>query len=235
MQFTSLFISLSLVSLLSIVCKAQDCTVSVTGLSGKYEGECKKGKADGMGKAVGEDTYEGMFKAGLPDGKGKYSWKNGDWYDGEWTKGLKNGQGLMQYKFAAKDSMVTGFWKKDKYIGLYERPYTIYKNTVRVTSIACQHVNNTKNQVELFLSSESKGTPEFGTISAKPEITDMQIITGTYQQKKVNDSYPKKIGYIFEEVTFPFRVVYLINNSDSMFELEIAESGRWLVEVRTSY
>lgn len=70
----------------SIAVKAQDCTVTVPALAGKYEGECKNGKADGAGKATGEDVYEGNFKNGQPDGKGKYTWKNGDWYDGLWQK-----------------------------------------------------------------------------------------------------------------------------------------------------
>ena len=34
-------------------------------LKGTYTGECKKGKANGRGKAVGTDTYEGFFKTGL--------------------------------------------------------------------------------------------------------------------------------------------------------------------------
>ena len=64
--------------LLSTAAMAQDCVVSVAALSGKYEGDCKNGKADGNGKAMGEDAYEGAFRSGLPDGKGKYTWKNGD-------------------------------------------------------------------------------------------------------------------------------------------------------------
>jgi hypothetical protein len=235
MQLKYLFISISVFNLLAITCKAQDCTVSVTTLSGKYEGECKKGKADGMGKAVGEDTYEGMFKAGYPDGKGKYTWKNGDWFEGEWIKGNKQGAGVMRYNLLNKDSMVTGFWKKDRYIGLYEKPYIIYKKSVHVTGIFCQHVNNIGNRVELFLNSEIVGLNAPSNSVPKAELTDIQIITGNYQRKTVNDSYSKKIGYLFEEVTFPFRAVYLINNGADMFEIEIAEPGRWMVEIRTAF
>ena len=56
--------------LFSINAKTQDCTVAVDALKGKYEGACKNGKAEGLGKATGTDTYEGNFKAGLPDGNG---------------------------------------------------------------------------------------------------------------------------------------------------------------------
>ncbi len=237
MQPKHIFLSISFVVLSAIACKAQDCTVTVPALTGKYEGECKNGKADGIGKATGEDAYEGAFKNGQPDGKGKYTWKNGDWYDGLWLKGMKNGQGVMRYKLATKDSMVTGFWKKDKFVGMYEKPYLVYKNTIKITSIAFQHVNDTKNEIELFLNSETGGgSPTFGAPAVpKPEITDIQIINGTYQQKKVNDSYAKKIGYLFEEVTFPFRAVFTVNYGADIFEIEVFESGKWKVEVRTSY
>ncbi len=242
MLFKSFLITAYFISLFYKQTNAQDCTVSISSLSGKYEGECKKGKADGMGKATGEDYYDGKFKSGYPDGRGKYVWKNGNWYDGEWSKGLKNGTGTMEYKLfkadsSFKDSTVTGFWKKDKYIGLYEKPYTLVKKTVHITDVACQRMNDTRNQVELFLNSETGNlnTSFGGGQVARPEITDIQIVTGTYMRKTVNDNYGKKIGYLFEEVTFPFRAIYSINYGKDMFELDISEAGKWTVEVRTSY
>ena len=38
------------------------CEVLLNDIKGTYDGNCKKGKADGFGKAVGTDTYEGEFK-----------------------------------------------------------------------------------------------------------------------------------------------------------------------------
>jgi hypothetical protein len=236
MQYRFLFPITMAAASLSFQCKAQDCAVSTASLAGRYEGDCKNGKADGNGKATGEDSYEGSFRSGVPDGKGKYTWKNGDYYDGEWFKGVKSGAGIMRYKLTGKDSIVTGFWKKDKYIGLYEKPYMVYKNTIHVTEITCKKVNNSLNQVELFLNSETGGiATSFSEQTAKPELTDIQVITGNYVKKEVNDTYPKKIGYLFQEVTFPFRVVYTIDNGKDMFELEISEAGKWNVQVRTAY
>jgi hypothetical protein len=232
MQFRSFFISILFIILLTIAGKAQDCAVAMASLTGKYEGECKKGKADGMGKAVGEDTYEGMFKAGLPSGKGKYTWKNGNWFDGEWLKGMKQGAGTMRYNLPGKDSIATGFWKKDKYTGLYETPYIIYKRTVHVTAITFQQVNNWGKEVEFFLNTETVTSISNGGIVTKAEITDIQIIAGNYHKKTINDSYGKKIGYHLEEMTFPFRAIFSIDNGRDMFELEIFEPGKWMVEVR---
>ena len=74
-----------------------DCKVLLDSLKGTYTGECKNGKANGTGKAVGINTYDGEFKNGLPEGKGKYTWSNGDYYFGSWKKGQKDGKGELHH------------------------------------------------------------------------------------------------------------------------------------------
>ena len=216
--------------------KAQDCIVAMDSLKGKYEGVCKKGKAEGMGKAMGTDMYEGEFKAGLPDGNGKYTWKNGNWYEGQWYRGKREGNGKMLYKFADRDSLVNGYWKKDMYAGKYEKPYIIHYKTVHVTHLSVIKQNTLLNQIDIFLDSETGNSP-YGigsqAVTAKPQITDMTVTAGTYLRRTQNDSYGKKIGYTLEEVTFPFRVVLTVGN-DSI-DLEFLEAGRWNVEIRLAY
>ena len=119
----------------------QDCKVLMVEVSTKYEGECKKGLANGHGKAEGEDTYEGKFKKGLPHGSGKYVWANGDYYEGNWSKGEKQGEGIQHMIINGKDSVLAGWWIDDEYIG-EERvsQYTIDSrrnvDNIRVTKIA---------------------------------------------------------------------------------------------------
>ena len=69
------------------------CEVKLDEIKGTYEGGCKKGKAEGSGKAVGTDTYEGEFKKGLPHGEGTYTWANGNVFRGLFKKGKKEGKG----------------------------------------------------------------------------------------------------------------------------------------------
>ena len=101
----------------SIIYAQSDCKVLMPELSGSYTGGCKKGLAHGKGSAVGIDSYEGRFSKGLPNGSGTYRWASGAVYEGDWSKGNRDGKGSMIYPTEGLDSIVTGFWKDDKYIG----------------------------------------------------------------------------------------------------------------------
>jgi hypothetical protein len=90
-----------------------ECKVLKSDIAGTYSGGCRNGLAHGKGIAQGIDHYEGQFSKGLPDGKGKYTWSTGVYYDGQWKDGMRDGKGRMVYP----DSVVTGYWKADKYLG----------------------------------------------------------------------------------------------------------------------
>ena len=94
-----------------------DCRVRLPDIAGSYEGECHKGKAQGIGRAVGRDIYEGEFEKGFPHGTGTYTWANGDYYVGEFVKGAKEGEGKMVYASVNADSVEAGQWENDQYLG----------------------------------------------------------------------------------------------------------------------
>lgn len=93
------------------------CKVLLPAISNFYSGSCKKGLANGKGEAIGIDKYNGEFKNGLPDGNGTYLWRTGETYTGYWKKGLRDGNGKYVYKYMERDSMISGIWKDDKYLG----------------------------------------------------------------------------------------------------------------------
>ena len=90
------------------------CKVLIPELNGQYQGDCKKGLANGTGKAVGTDTYEGEFKKGFPNGEGTYTWANGDVYEGEFQKGKPDGAGSLTKK---NGEVEKGYWKYGYFTG----------------------------------------------------------------------------------------------------------------------
>jgi hypothetical protein len=117
----------------SVFAQQSNCKVATAAISESYSGDCKKGLAHGKGIARGIDMYEGQFSKGMPDGKGTYKWADGTFYEGQWKKGMREGTGKMTYR----DSIVTGYWKEDKYIGeKFIPPYIIsYSTSVSRSSI----------------------------------------------------------------------------------------------------
>lgn len=57
------------------------------------------------------------MKDSLPDGKGKYLFKNRDYFQGYWEKGQKDGKGEFEYTLAGKKYTLTGYWIKDEFVG----------------------------------------------------------------------------------------------------------------------
>jgi len=139
MQRKILFTGITIIFLFGTIINAQDnCKVLKSSIGGQYTGSCKKGLADGTGEAVGIDRYKGEFKKGLPDGNGTYIWQNGETYTGEWKKGFREGEGKYTYKYMRGDSVISGTWKEDKFIGeLALAPYVIeYRKSIsRVSCI----------------------------------------------------------------------------------------------------
>jgi len=207
---------------------AQDCSVAVEALKGKYEGECKNGKAEGVGKATGTDTYEGHFKSGLPNGEGKYIWKNGNSYHGNWNKGNREGYGEMTFKTSGTDSVVTGYWKKDVYKGKYENPYVILRRSEHMSSISVRKQEGSSS-IDLNIESEAGGNVQSNSFSNTPTLTDLLVEEGNYIKRSVNTS-GKRTNYFFEDVTFPFKAIFTMGNDQ--VELELYEAGKWVVEFK---
>jgi len=193
---------------------AQDCKVLDPNLEGTYTGDCKNGKAAGLGKAVGKYTYEGEFKAGLPDGKGEMTDDQGILFKGNFKKGKRDGEGILYFK----DSTLNGFWKNDKYIGLYESPYKLVNKTFMVSSLSVTYDNpNTTNNntIELNIESVSGGTYSVlqGEIP-KPVLKESIFHKGSYLQMISVTNEQKRNTYIFQNMTYPADVIFKINNEE---------------------
>lgn len=144
---------------LSLGMAQETCQVLLEDITGTYEGDCKKGIAEGKGKSVGTDTYEGEFKKGLPQGTGKYTWANGDVYEGEFKKGLKDGAGKMLVMLEGGTSKEqTGYWNDDTYIGQYPTPYKLQYRSSGVTAVRVNPAKNvTDDGATLYVEIQQKG------------------------------------------------------------------------------
>lgn len=160
--FKSVFLTASVVCLMSSFgpspsgTVSDDCKVLVEKISGTYTGECKRGLANGNGKAIGVDTYEGEFKKGLPDGKGKYTWSNGSYYTGEWKEGKREGMGEMVTLDNGKETKQNGYWKGDKYMGKYKDPFKKISATPEVQRWIIRKIADVPNQINVKF--EGRGT-----------------------------------------------------------------------------
>jgi hypothetical protein len=188
------------------------CKVKVEALQGSYEGDCKKGLANGHGKAVGADTYEGEFKKGYPEGKGTYTWANGNVFAGEFKKGLKNGQGTLTLKETG--TKTEGYWKDDIYIGLEKNPYKVFQKAPNVIKMRFVRSGEGQNIVFEYYKGGKLTTP--GGMA-------LREMEGTY-----GNVIKTGQRFTIQNVTFPFRAIV---TSPFSMDFKITQKGNWKVLV----
>ena len=217
------FLSLIIISFLLINnSHAQDnCQVAIDLIKGTYTGPCVNGKASGKGKAVGIDLYEGEFLNGFPEGKGMYTWKDGHYFIGQFKKGKMDGAGDMYYESSkGEDSVITGFWKKDKFSGLYEKAYIIHSSTTRINKLDC------RSSKKVAAGSINITT---GGVSFVPTITEITVITGQYLNKS-STNLSNGVIVRMQQMIFPFRAIFYLNNGE-YFEIQFNEEADYEVSL----
>lgn len=208
------------------VAQAQvSCEVSLPAIKGTYEGGCSNGKALGMGKSAGTDSYEGEFVNGYPEGKGMYVWKDGHYFIGQFKKGKMEGAGDMYFESAAgQDSVITGFWKKDKYFGLYEFPYILVSSTSRINKVDCRL---SKKGGDGSINITSSQQLSFGT--ELPKINNITVIAGFYINQSTSVLTNSSIKRL-QQLSFPFQAIFYYTNGE-YFEMTFNEAGDYDVNV----
>ena len=226
MQMKKIITTLSVIFLLQFnyTFAQETCKVLLESVAGTYTGECTKGKANGKGKSVGIETYEGMFKNGYPDGEGMYTFKDGHYYMGNFDKGKMDGAGKMYYEASnGQDSIVSGFWKKNNYLGAYEKPYKIHDQTSAVGRVEVTK-SGKGNAITVELKSMSSGMDAQFTAA----LTDIRVQSGNYLTKSTSRLTNSEIT-TFKGVTFPFRASFVFGAST--VEIEFYEESDYRVMV----
>ena len=215
---------------LSFTAYSQTCEVDKESLKGTYNGDCKKNKAHGKGKAVGVDTYEGEFKNGIPDGDGTYTWSNKNVFEGKYLKGLREGKGKMTIKReGGQDSVIEGFWKKDAYIGKNEKPYIVHSKTGSVRNVEIQYTSDPLARIKIIITNTTSGQQtSFGVVPAM-KVDNVQVLKGHYERQTNLESHLKSSETTLIEVVFPIRLKLNIGREE--VELEFFESGSYVVNI----
>ncbi|MFZ4056508.1 MAG: hypothetical protein ACOYKE_00145 [Ferruginibacter sp.] len=224
--------------LLNQTLNAQECFVGVEALKGTYSGDCKKGKANGIGTAIGIDTFIGHFKNGYPNGQGKYTWKNGDVYEGSWKNGVFEGYGIfIQQSTPDSITKFAGYWEKGKYKGDFEHPYMVSFLTNNFSDFNIRKQDELKSQISFTIKNSTAGGSAIDNpVLPKCMLTDIQIITGNFEDKLTDTSTHIASRYILRKVIFPFTAILtfeIVGKKISVerAKLEINEKGNWLIYV----
>jgi len=223
---------------------SQPCIVSVDSLKGQYTGDCKKGKANGFGTAVGSDSYTGNFRNGYPEGEGKYTWRNGTWYNGSWKAGLFDGNGTFNKVDANKPdsaTLITGFWQEGKYIGNYQKPYSVVSLTNGINDISASKIRSLGAEITISVTSTTAGGSSlYKSILPKPKLVKIELLQGLFQQQADNETSPIINRYTLRNVTFPFHAILTFETSGTnpmplpleKIKVELSEIGNWYIQVK---
>jgi hypothetical protein len=199
-------------------------------LVGKYEGDQKKGLAQGKGTASGTDTYTGEFKKGLPDGIGVYTDSQGNVYKGAFREGLKEGKGEFIPAASSTEKPMTGYWMDDKYVGKEKvEPY---------------EVSNKVGSVSPRIYSTGPGNVI--DITVVDPYDNSNVAANIYMTGQANSredsSYHK---YFYEDCKFPieFDIRYQVRQkmggingstalSDNSVHIKIVKPGKWSITLK---
>jgi len=195
------------------------CRVLLPEIADYYEGGCKKGLADGIGKAQGTDQYEGSFKKGLPEGQGKYTWSDGTTFEGAWKKGRKEGYGVLTSHLASRDSVLRGYWIDDEYIGTEKNPYKINNKGINVLSLTLSRVGSDKDQIVVEYNRSGRPLSIYSF-----HVTELM---GGYSTISKSDFSKTLLN-----VRFPFRAE--IAGDAFVFDVTISQRGSWKINVNVA-
>jgi hypothetical protein len=231
---TFIFLTLFFGAIAFTLCNAQEsCKVLHPQLQGTYEGNCKKGFADGHGKATGLDMYEGNFKKGWPNGVGTYTWNTGAMYTGGWKKGMRHGVGKYTYFIDNKEMVEDGLWKNDEYKGAVPVKPDIIRQ-INIDKVIPQYLGEGKKIQLLFFY----GGAPVRDVTGNSLSMDHQLLNLKMEGSSGTEFFRSdEIGY--ENMDFPFtiKLTYSSYNQvqtmkiDCLLEMRFTQPGSYRVQL----
>jgi hypothetical protein len=224
------YFALVLFILSSTAGKCQDCQVFVDSLIGTYTGDCKSGKANGIGLAKGTHSFKGDFKKGWPDGYGTYTWSNGNYYIGEFKTGKKEGKGdLFLKKENGEDSILTGFWQNDVYIGTTLNGYEVKQVSGGITRSKIDSFSSSVPIIVFEIDNMLGGSMSIatGTVS-QVYVDEILVRKGDFQGTEKTNNGKKTVTRILRP-TFPFCARFQLGKE--FIDIEFTDARSWKVKI----
>ena len=144
---------------------------------------------------------------------------------------MRNGYGEYKFRAGTADTVRTGYWETDKYIGIHEKPYKVTLTTTNVKTVRFLKLDDVGDQVELVF--KQGGKEDNNVLSL--------ILDGSSGNQEITMPSPSK----FMNVMFPFNgeMSYTTIPQTSAYggtggtriycqvKFEIYEKGIWRVTV----
>ena len=130
----------------------------------------------------------------------------------------------------SKDSVLAGFWKKDKYVGMYEKPYLIHNKTADIVKVDITMEKSRLKDIIITLESTRGGAMAIGNQIPKPVITNLDVMSGLFINRLDQSNMPKTNSTTLRGVEFPFRA--RISIGSELIDIEFLEEGKYTVGIR---
>ena len=129
-----------------------------------------------------------------------------------------------------QDSIVEGYWKKDAYIGKYEKPYIVLGKTGSVREVRVEYSNDALARVKIVVTNTTGGAQtSSGATMPRYRVDNVQVLKGHYERLTSLEAHLKSTETTLIEVIFPFKVKLNIDREE--VEIEFFESGSYIVNI----
>jgi len=156
-------------------------------------------------------------------------------YKGGIKKGRKDGYGTLYMKtLSGKDSLVTGYWKHDQFMGLFEYPFKMLGKTFMVSNVQISYEPATppNNTIEISMESVSGGAFNVHGEIPKPSLTEAIFQRGSYQLMMPVTNQQKRNTYIFQNVIYPATVLFKIGTEEVQIEFNAEKNYKVFINTR---
>jgi len=136
---------------------------------------------------------------------------------------------------------MTGFWQEGKYIGKYQKPFSVVSLTNGISDVSARKIRNSGAEITIMVTSTTAGGSSlYKAVLPKPQLVKIDLLQGLFQQQADNETSPRTNRYTLRNVTFPFYAVLTFETSGTnpmplpleKIKIELSEIGNWYIQVK---